>query len=220
MRVSFLGLVGQSPEKRADTFWIHSQLNQLFIATSRERRYGGQHVSGANTIYWPGIAPGYTFKFQLPRLKKRGTRVHAIGVQVDGRRGPWLMQIESLENAADAAFEIQKPLTYLKTISRTVTKGIAAAQAQQAAKENWGETPGLFAGLLVGAGLSATENADLRISRFFPARARIGEMDLSPGTHRIEFVYYGSGGMLLHTDAVTVQIREDGLNLVESVYLN
>ena len=220
VRVSFLGLVGQAPEKRADTFWIHTQASQIFIASSRERLYGGQQFSGANAIFWPGIDPGYTFKFQLPRLEKRGTRVTAIGTTIDGRRGPRLTQIESLENAAEAAFEIQKPLTWLKTVSRTVTKGIAAAQAQKAATEKWGETHGLLAGLLAGVGVSTTENADLRISRFFPARASIAEMDLTPGTHRIEFEYYGAGGMLLHTDATTVQVRESGLNLVESFYLN
>jgi len=219
-RVSFLALAGQAPEKRADTFWIHTQLNQIFIAASQEHRYGGQQLSGFNSIYWPGIDPGYTFKFQLPRLEKRGTRVRAIGITVDGRRGPWLSQIESLENAAEAAFEIQKPLITLKTISRTVTKGIAAAQAQKAAEEKWGESQGLLTGLLAGFGVSITENADLRISRFFPARASIAEMDLRPGTHRIAFEYYDAGGMLLFKDIRNIDIQRSGLNLIESFYLN
>ncbi len=220
VRVSFLGLTGQAPEKRADTFWIHTQADQIFIANSQEQRYGGQRLSEANAIYWPGIEPGYTFKFQLPRIEKRGTRVNTVGVRVDGQRGPWLTQMESLENAAEATFEIRKPLIYLKTVSRTVTKGVAAAQAQKAAKEEWGETHGLIAGILAGVGVSATENADLRISRFFPAQAGVAEMDLAPGTHRIEFEYYASGGILLFVDTKTVTVRADGLNLVESFYLN
>jgi len=220
VRVSFLGLIGQAPEKKADTFWIHTQADQIFIASSQEQRSGGQQLSGANIIYWPGVEPGYTFKFQLPRIEKRGTRVSAIVVKIDGQRGFWLTQIESLENAAVAAFEIQKPLTYLKTVSRTVTKGIAAAQAQKVVEEKWGESRGILAGLLAGVGVSMTENADLRISRFFPAQANIAEVDLAPGTHRIEFEYYGSGGKLLHTDATSVQIRKEGLNLIESFYLN
>lgn len=220
VRVSFLSLIGQAPEKRANTFWIHTQANQIFIGNSRERTYGGQRLSGANVIYWPGIEAGYTFKFQLPKIEKQGTRVNAVGVKIDGQQRLWLSQIESLENSAEAAFEIRKPLTYLKTVSRTVTKGVATAQAQRAAEEKWGEMHGLVAGLLAGAGISATENADLRISRFFPARASIAEVDLKPGTHRIEFEYYGLGGMLLHTDATTVQVREKRLNLIESFYLN
>jgi len=220
VRVSFLGLTGQSPEKRADTFWIHTQFNQIFIAASREARYGGQRLSGANVITWPGIEPGYTFKFQLPRIEKRGTHVTSIGVKIDGQPGPWLTQIESLENSAEATFEIRKPLTYLKTVSRTVTKGIAAAQAQQAAKEEWGETQGILAGLLAGVGVSVTENADLRISRFFPARACIAETALAPGPHQITFEYYDADGLLLHRDERTVQVERNGLNLIESFYLN
>ena len=220
VRVSFLGLVGQAPEKRADTFWIHTQFNQIFIAASREQRYGGQRLSGANAITWPGIDPGYTFKFQLPRIEKRGTRVNSIGVKVDGKQGPRLTQLERLENSAEAAFEIRKPLTYLKTISRTVTKGIAAAQTQKVAEEQWGETQGLIAGILAGLGVGATENADLRISRFFPAQASIAEMDLAPGPHQIEFEYYDASGILLFSDLQTVTIRKNALNLIESFYLN
>jgi hypothetical protein len=220
VRVSFLGLIGQAPEKKADTLWIHTQANQIFIAGSEERRYGGQQLAGATAIYWPGVEPGYTFKFQLPQLKKRGTRVHSIRVQIDGQPGPQLSKLESLENAAEAAFQIQRPLTYLKTISRTVSKGIVAAQAQRAAEKKWGKTEGLIAGLLAGAGVSITENADLRISRFFPARACIAEVNLSPGIHRIAFEYYGASGWLLYRDLRTVTIHPDGVNLLESFYLN
>jgi uncharacterized protein len=219
-KVSFLGLVGQSPEKRANTYWIHTQANQLIIGTSQEKRAGGQSFPKLNNIYWEGIEPGFTFKFQLPYLYKRGTKVKSIGIKVDGERGPWLSQIESIENVAAATFKIQKPLIYLKTVSRTITKGIAAMQAQKAAEAEWGESSGLLAGLLAGFGVSVTENADLRISRFFPARASIAEMDLAPGPHRIEFEYYSASGILLYTDSDTIEIRDDKLNLVESFYLN
>lgn len=220
VRVPLLAFIGQAPEKRADTFWIHTQANQLFIGTSQEARYGGQRLSGANVIYWPGIEPGYTFKFQLPRLEKRGSRVRRIRVSVDGATPRWLDPIERLENSAEATFEIQKPLTYLKTISRTVTKGIAATQAQRAAEAKWGEAQGVLAGLLTGAGLAITENADLRISRFFPAEALVGELEVKPGMHQIRFEYFGSGGTLLYSDNRTINVRDSRLNLVESFYLN
>lgn len=221
VKVSFLGLIGQAPEKRANTFWIHTQKNQLFIGASQESRTGGQEFTGANALYWPGLEPGYTFKFQLPFLHKRGTRVQSISVLVDGRHGPRFDPLESLENAAAAAFEIRQPLIRLKTISRTVTKGIAAAQAQRAAEKQWGESQGILTGILAGIGISLTENADLRISHFFPAQAQIAEMQLTPGIHQIAIEYRGAGGTVLHTDPVgAVTIRPDGLNLIESFYLN
>jgi len=221
VKVPILSLIGQPPKKRADTFWIHTQLNQIFIAASQERRVGGQRLSGATVIVWPGVEPGYTFKFQLPTLEKRGTRVSSATVFIDGQRGPRLEPLESLENAAEAAFEIQKPLTYLKTVSRTVTKGIAAAQAQRAAAEKWGEPNAWIAGLLAGIGVSVTENADLRISRFFPAEAYTAELELSPGIHQIAVVYFGANGTVLYTDNLgAVEIRRSGVNLIESFYLN
>jgi hypothetical protein len=221
VKVSFLSLTGQAPEKRADTFWIHTEPDQIFVVASAEKRYGGQQLAGANTLYWPGVEAGWTFKFQLPRLVKRGSRVQAVAVKIDGQRGPLLERIESLENAAEETFQIQAPLVYLKTVTRTVAKGIAAAQARRAAEEKWGESSGPLASLLAGSAVGVTENADLRISRFFPAEAYVAETELPPGVHQIEVEYYGSGGAVLYTDAVgAVEIRDDGLNLIESFYLN
>jgi len=221
VKVSFLSLTGQAPEKRADTLWIHTEPDQIIVADSREKRYGGQRLAGASVFYWPGVEAGWTLKFQLPRLEKRGSRVRGIGVKINGQRGPLLERIESLENVAEETFQIQAPLIYLKTITRTVAKGIAAAQARSAAEEKWGDSSGPLASLLAGAAIGATENADLRISRFFPAEAYIAEAELPPGVHQIEIEYYGSGGTVLYTDVIgTVEIRDDGLNLIESFYLN
>lgn len=220
VRVSFLGLTGQAPEKRADTLWIHTQADHIFIGTSTERAYGGQRLRGADILYWPGMEPGYTFKLQLPNLVRRGSAVHAVHVWIDGQPGPVLQQIESLENAAVAAFEIKQPLTLLKTVSRTVAKGIAAAQAQRKAEENWGDLTGLLTGILTGIGVGVSENADLRIAHFFPARAAVAEADLTPGLHHITFDYITADGLLLFRDERTVDIGARGINLIESYYLN
>jgi hypothetical protein len=221
VKVSFLGFTGQAPEKRADTLWIHTQENRIFISASEEGRYGGQNLSRVTTFHWPGITAGYTFKFQMPYIEKRKSRVTEVRVKIDGKSGPQFGRIESLENAAKETFEIQKPLIYLKTITRTVVKGIAAEQVRKDAEKKWGESGGLLAGLLAGAAVGVTENADLRISRFFPAEACIAETELRPGKHQIEFEYYGSGGTLLHTDRIgTIDVHKNKPNLVESAYLN
>lgn len=221
VRVSFLSLTGQAPEKRADAFWIHTEPDQILIAAAADEGPGGRQLSGANVIYWPGVEAGWTLKFELPRIEKRGSRVRGIAVKIDGQRGPLLEQIESLETVAEETFDVQAPLIYLKTVTRAVTKGIAAAQARRAAEEAWGEASGPLASLLAGAAVAVTENADLRISRFFPANAHVAEVELTPGTHRIEIEYYGEGGALLYTDVRdAVEIRQDGLNLIESFYLN
>ena len=140
---------------------------------------------------------------------------------IGGKHAQRLELLERLDHAAEATFEVQKPLTYLKTIARTVSKGVAAAQVQNKAEERLGSTGGVFAGLLAGLGVAATEQADLRIARFFPAQAHVAELDLLPGTYSIQIEYYGPGGTVLYRDDLgAVKIRRNGLNLIESVYLN
>jgi hypothetical protein len=66
-----------------------------------------------------------------------------------------------------------------------------------------------------------TENADLRVSRFFPAEAAIREIHLNAGIYNITINYYSAGGTLLHSDARTgVRLESGRLNVLESAYLN
>jgi len=75
----------------------------------------------------------------------------------------------------------------------------------------------LAADLLV----DSTENADLRVSRFFPAEAAALELHLEEGTYDIRINYYNTQGRLLHTDnRVGVRIEAGRLNVLESSYLH
>lgn len=217
VRVPLLAFTGLAPEKRADSFWIHTQKDRIFISAVENR---AQRFVGPSVIPWEGVEPGYTFHFQIPRIEKSGSNVRNIRVLVDGKPVARMEAMEYLENAAEAAFEIQKPIIYLKSVLRTVTKGLAAKEAENAAEETWGERRGRLTGLLAGFGLGLTESADLRISRFFPARAYINELELAPGPHRIAFEYLGYGDILLFRDERTVQVRTGDVNLIESFYLN
>ncbi|MFA5689547.1 MAG: hypothetical protein WC959_10435 [Kiritimatiellales bacterium] len=220
VKVSFLSFTGQAPEKRANTLYIHTQADQIFIAGLEDSDYG-KNLAGFASLHWPGIEPGYTFKFQLPYIYKHGSNVRRIVININGKNGWQMQRIESLENVAAETFAVQKPVIYLKTVTRTVVKGIGAAQAQNVVENHWGESHGLIAGLLAGVAVGVTENADLRISRFFPAEAHIAEIELPPGLYQIDVVYYGANGNLLYTDRRNgVEIRRDGLNFIESVYLN
>jgi hypothetical protein len=66
-----------------------------------------------------------------------------------------------------------------------------------------------------------TENADLRVSRFFPAKAAIRELHLDEGVYDIKINYYDSSNRVLHSDERTrVNIVAGRLNVLESSYLN
>ena len=65
-----------------------------------------------------------------------------------------------------------------------------------------------------------TEHADLRISRYFPAKASISGITLEPGMYDIQIDYYGQGNKILHSDVhENVNLKAGKLNLVESVCL-
>ena len=69
--------------------------------------------------------------------------------------------------------------------------------------------------------MDATENADLRISSFFPAKTLVTELELDPGIHNIKIKYYSKNGSVLFIDDLgDKNITRSGLNLFESFYLN
>jgi hypothetical protein len=75
----------------------------------------------------------------------------------------------------------------------------------------------LFAALAV----DQTENADLRMSRFFPAEAAVREIHLEEGVYDITINYYTTTGALLYSDERPgVRLEAGRLNVLESVYLN
>ena len=83
------------------------------------------------------------------------------------------------------------------------------------------EVLGFLARALTDVAMDATENADLRISRFFPGMASVGEIEVSGGTHNIKFEYYSKSGNLLYVDNFeNYQVQRNGLNLIHSFYLN
>jgi len=69
--------------------------------------------------------------------------------------------------------------------------------------------------------VDATENADLRISRFFPAMAYIGHVAVEPGSHIIRINYFDQNNSLVFSDFTDQkEIRQNQLNIIESHYLD
>ncbi|MCK4313091.1 MAG: hypothetical protein KAW88_10195, partial [Candidatus Cloacimonetes bacterium] len=142
-------------------------------------------------INWSGIQKGYHFKFQLPYMDLRKSQVAKIKVFVDDKLELELEPIESVENVALETYKVKEPLIYLKTITRSVVKGLLAEKAKvEMEKKTGGGYWGLASRLATDLAVDATENADLRISRFFPAKALIGEIEVEPGIHFIKIEYY------------------------------
>lgn len=220
-RLNVMAFSGLAPDKKATTFYIHTEENIIVLAGSSENYLGKQNLSGLSIIPWEGVNEGYHFKVQLPYMGKRPSRVARIEVEVSGGDIQTLQRLESLENVAIETFSIQKPLIYLKTITRSVVKSLAAEQAKQEMTKNMDSGVGFFTRLAADLLIDQTENADLRVSRFFPAEVAIREIHLDEGRYDIRIKYYSTDGRLLRTDERTgLNIEANRLNVLESAYLN
>jgi hypothetical protein len=220
-RLNVIAFSGLAPDKKADTFYIHTEENIIVLGSTTENYLGKQNLSGLSVIPWYGVNAGYHFKLQLPYMQRRASQVSRIEVAIANGTTENLQPLESLENAAIETFGIQKPLVFLKTITRSVAKGLGAEQAKQKMTENMDGGVAFFTRIAADLLVDTTENADLRVSRFFPAEAAIREIHLDEGVYDIRINYYGTGNRLLLTDERTgVKVEANRLNVLESSYLN
>jgi uncharacterized protein len=222
--LDIIGFTGNSPIKRARTIYILTQKDGIVITSSGEDSSGNSVLQGIQYISSPGIEAGYNFKCQLPEMFKCGSKVERIMVSIDGKEVGDLSLLESLENAAIDTYKLKEPIIYIKTIIRTAVKGVLAAKAKDALKKNSSTESGAIASLIGGialdAGVNASEAADLRSARYFPARAYVGEFFVEPGVHRVELHYYDGAGKLVWADSLGERtVRPKGLNLVSAYAL-
>lgn len=219
-RLNIIAFSGQAPDKQAETFYLHSEEDLIVFGNSAENYLGKQELVDLSVLPWEGIEPGYHFKIQLPEMVRLPSRVARISVSVQGVPAT-LQPLESLENAAIETFGVEKPLIYLKTISRAIAKGLAAEQAKHELTSSMDEAIAFFTRLATDLLVDTSENADLRVSRFFPGLASVRELHLREGSYDIRVNYYDSAGKLLHADSFPgFEVKAGQINLVESAYLN
>ncbi len=221
-KLNVISFFGRSPDKLARTLYIHTQPRSITITATQQTSYQQRHVRALEVIPWAGKDPlpvGTQLKFQVPYMKMRGSRVARIRLMLNGREVGSFSTIESMDKVALETFKVKEPLIYLKTITRAVAKGVARAQAvAELQKHRDGQKVPVF---LVDAMFAATENADLRISQFFPGAAGIYEIDVPEGRHRVSVLYYDRNGSRLFVDELGfIDVSRNRLNLLESCYLD
>lgn len=215
-KINVVSFVGKAPQLFARTFTIHTFKDVVAIYTS-----DGKKEEKIDAIVWPEMTSGYHFKFSLPYMEKQGTKVARVAVELNGSNVAELQTIESLENAAEDTYKLKEGITYLKTIIRTVTKGILNEKAnKELDKKTGGGIFGELTRLASSALVDASENADLRLARYFPAKALVGEVDVDPGTYTVTLKYYTPNGQLLFADERgEITVTMNGLHLVQSAFL-
>ena len=120
---------------------------------------------------------------------------------------------------ARETFKSSYGLTVLKTTARAITKAAAsAAIAQTASNKKGKEGFGSLLGFLGRVYAVASEQADTRLSRYFPCHALVGGINLEPGVYTATVNFYGYGS-LVNSQRKEIEVREETLNLEEFVCL-
>ncbi|MBF9014589.1 MULTISPECIES: hypothetical protein [unclassified Oceanispirochaeta] len=223
-RLSVLAFSGVSPRKVAETFYLDTVKNGVFITSVSQNEEYIKSVVGFNFLLMPGIGSGYHFKFEYPRMEQMHSKVNRIVLLVDGVPVKELPLIENMERISREIFLIKQPLVIGKSILRTVTKGIVKETGKTAVNDSMSDDAGgMVLGILIGfaadVAVDATENADLRISQYFPAYAHSIDFALPPGEHDVSIEYYKDSTLIFRDQRGSLNLQSGELNFVESYVL-
>jgi hypothetical protein len=159
-------------------------------------------------------------KISLPEMQYRRSGVARIEVLYDDGRRLNLDLLEDMEKVAVETFKTRQNVLYLKSVIRALVKGVGSSALDAAAGET-DEQTGLILELFSFAAqvfAEASEQADLRTSRYFPAKAYVGGINLEPGVYSFSIKYFNRGGGEIASFRYDdMCITERGLNLAEAV---
>ncbi|MCL2609396.1 MAG: hypothetical protein FWD94_05795 [Treponema sp.] len=203
-RLNILGFAGMSPRKE-------------------ERVVRGSFIFLANPELWRPT-------FRLPVMVNRDNSINRIEIVVDGQKPFNLELIEDMQEVVHETFKARFTdiffRTYFRVLGKYILVDVAATAAANAAANNSGNSGGNSSGGMARMGTAltgriaadASESADLRMSRFFPAKAFVGSVDLSPGTYDVRINYY-AGRRLVSYENQSVEVGQNGLALLQAVNL-
>lgn len=223
--VNFLSFSGLSPTKLANTLRVQTGKDIVFLTMSGQSEDYVTKLVGFNFLIVPGIKEGINFKVQFPQLVNRSSIVDRIVIKLDGVEYGEFELLESMEKLSEEAFKLKQSLTVAKTVIRAALKTVTKEMSKEMVKRELSKKSaealiaGIFTNLLIDIAVAASENADLRISQFFPASAHVAEITLTPGSYHIVIEYWSSNRLLKRIDHGVQNFRSVELNLVESYLL-
>jgi hypothetical protein len=162
----------------------------------------------------PLPAPNHFARIALPRLVNRPSIVSRVSVSVDGGTPFNLDLLEDTGLVAAETFKTSRSLTIAKSTVRSILKQTAGAGLSHIAREQGGGSMGLLVGILTTAFNTASEQADIRVSRYLPRYAFAGGVNLAPGEHKVLITF--APGV---TREQTITVRAEAVNLIEAFYL-
>jgi uncharacterized protein len=195
-----------------------------------------------NTIAFSGLAPvkmerithievsPYNYaKIALPVMIDRSSQVSAVEVRISNGISIELQLLENIAKIALETFKLHVQYIETKTWIRSLLKSAGTAiidsttnrLSEDAETEELSQLYSLVGGVL---GLIsrisnyASEQADIRISHYFPAKAWVGGVNIRPGIYDVEFIYKDSRGKIVHVEQISrMRFYADRPNILESI---
>ncbi|MCL2092572.1 MAG: hypothetical protein FWH12_00090 [Treponema sp.] len=163
--------------------------------------------------------PHNLVRITFPVMESRPAAVQLVEVVLDTGERFALELLEDMGAVAEDTFKSRHGLIILKAAARSIVKNTAGAVSSAVVSDNVGAGAGLLMSLFTKIATEASEQADVRISRFFPRYALVGAQNLVPGEYTVT-VNFHSGGRIVESQRQEIRIREQGLNLLQFVYLH
>ncbi|GHV60342.1 hypothetical protein AGMMS49587_01330 [Spirochaetia bacterium] len=186
--------------------------------------FGGLSPAKEETTLRVSLSASNYVKIALPVLVERPSRIKRVELVIENGETFELELLEDLEKVARETFKEKEQVIYLKTILRATMKGLTSSALDAAASSDKvdGSTSLILSLLSIGNKIfsEASEQADLRISRYFPGKAYIGGINLDPGTYSFTVNYRDASGQALASfRQENIMVYKDRLNLLEAVCL-
>ncbi len=223
--VNVLSFSGLSPIKLADTIFLSGGAGIMHVRMDDQDEAHADDVIGFHSIAVSQATGGIHFKMQFPRLTSRSSSADRIIVKFDGKTMAKLSLLEDIEKIARDTFLLKQPLTIGRTIIRATVKNVVKEIGKAAIAEGLSDqgVGGAVMSFLLGSAadlaVDSTENADLRISQFFPSSAKIAEIAVDPGSYHVTVEYWEGQTLLGTTDHGIREFAQNDLNLIESYIL-
>jgi len=187
-----------------------------------------------NVVSFNGLAPIKTenttriqldsttwIKIALPEIHSRPSAIARTVVEFPTGETFELEVIEDLSAVAVETFKQKASLLYFKAILRSTLKTATGAALESGSNKSDDSNTAMVLGLLsltTKIYAEASEQADLRLSRYFPGKALVGGINLDPGTYSFTVKYYNASNTLINeVPFKDVVVRAKQLNLSEAI---
>ena len=162
--------------------------------------------------------PNTSALVSLPRMVERPSAIGRVEVVLNTGQSFNLELLEDMGKVAHDTFQSRYATIVIKTTARSIIKATTGGAAAGVARERGGELMGFAVGLFGRIVADVSEQADLRMSRFFPARALVGGINIPPGNYSVTVNFYGPFGQIIASEhRENIQVQENRLNLSQFV---